>query len=133
MNPNYICANGHTFDEPLIGEKLDHSPFHRVLACPVCYTRDFKRYQFIPLDEPKDLEPKSKTRVTKPGRPIAGSTMIPFKCGVCSCEFESPVSECSLFIVEYVHATPAVIHKCPAPFCGAECEVILDNKNIFTE
>ena len=131
MKPEYVCVNGHSFDQPLTGLKNGLFNQEVVYACPSCYTRDLKKLPTF--QELKDLENTTKTRVTKPGRPIAGSTMIPFKCGVCSCEFESPVSECSLFIVEYVHATPAVIHKCPAPFCGAECEVILDNKNIFTE
>lgn len=130
MKPNYICVNGHTFDEPLTGERI---PWvlsgYPIYACPVCYTRDFKEYPS--LDELKNLEPKSKTRVTKPGRSIQGSTMVPFKCELCSCEFESPISECSMFIMEYIHSVPTARHKCPNEFCGVECENIIGGLNIF--
>lgn len=135
MKPNYICANGHTFDEPLIGEKLDHSHFHRIMACPVCHTRDFKEYPS--LDELRSLESKTKTRVTKPGWAIQGSTMVHFKCELCSCEFESPISECSmLFIMQYIHSVPihgvpTARHKCPNEFCGVECEEAIEDLNIF--
>ena len=130
MKPNYICVNGHTFDEPLIGERLDHSPFHRIMACPVCHTRDFKEYPS--LDEQKNLEPKSKTRVTKPGRAIQGSTMVHFKCELCACEFESPISECNLAIVFGNYDDFQVAHhKCPNGFCGVECEESIEGSNIF--
>jgi hypothetical protein len=129
MKPNYICTNGHTFDAPLVGENLGQPLGGPVYACPVCYTRDFKEYPS--LDELKNLEPKTKTRVTKPGRSIQGSTMVPFKCELCSCEFESPISECSLSIVDYIHIIPVAHHNCPNEFCGVECEETIGVLNIF--
>lgn len=129
MKPNYICVNGHKFNEPLFGESPGWPLRGPVHACPVCYTQDFRRYPS--LDELKKLEPKPKTRVTKPGRAIQGSTMVQFKCELCSCEFESPISECSLSIVDYIHIIPVANHKCPNKFCGVECEETIGVLNIF--
>ena len=129
MKPNYICTNGHTFDEPLVGENLGMPLGYPIYACPVCYTRDLKEYPS--LDELKSLESKSKTRVIKLGRAIQGSTMVHFKCELCSCEFESPISECSLSIVDYLHSIPVARHKCPNEFCGVECEKDTEDLNIF--
>ena len=130
MKPNYICVNGHTFDEPLVGENLAMPLGGPVYACPVCYTREFKEYPS--LDELKNLESKTKTRVTKPGRAIQGSTMVPFKCELCSCEFESPISECNLAIVYRNYYNFQVAHhKCPNEFCGVECEGDIEYLNIF--
>ena len=128
MKPNYICINGHTFDKPL-GNKLGVLYGGPAYACPVCYTSDFKQYQS--LDELKDLESKAKTVVTKPGRVIKGSTMVHFECDLCSCEFESPISECALAVVYYKHDIPVVRHKCPNKFCGVECQASIDNLCIF--
>ena len=129
MKPNYICTNGHTFDKPLVGESPGWPLRGPVHACPVCYTQDFRLYPS--LDELKELDSMPKTRVTKPGRAIQGSTMIQFKCELCSCEFESPISECALSIIEYIHSVPAARHNCPNEFCGVECENILEGFNIF--
>ena len=132
MKPNYICTNGHTFDEPLVGENLGMPLGGPVYACPVCYTRDFKKYPS--LDELKNLEPKTKTRVTKPGRVIQGSTMVHFKCELCSCEFESPISACNLAIVYRNYYNFQVAHhKCPNEFCGVECEESIEDLNIFCD
>ena len=129
MKPSHICINGHTFDEPLVGENIDGPLGDPVYACPMCYTRIFKEYS-LP-DELKDLESKDKTVVTKPGRVIKGSTMVHFKCGLCSCEFESPIFECSLSIVDYLYSIPVARHKCPNKFCGVECEASMDGLFIF--
>ena len=132
MKPNYICVNGHTFDEPVTGERiLGVLSGYPIYACPVCYTRNFKKYPS--LDELKDLASKTKTRVTKPGRAIQGSTMVHFKCELCSCEFESPISECDLSIIDYIHSVPAASHKCPNEFCGVECDKIMGNLIIFND
>ena len=129
MKPSYICINGHTFDEPLVGEKLGISYGYPTYACPMCYTMIFKQYS-LP-DELKDLKSKAKTVVTKPGRVIKGSTMVHFECDLCSCEFESPISECALAVVYYKHDIPVVRHKCPNKFCGVECQASIDNLCIF--
>ena len=135
MKPNYICTNGHTFDEPLVVENLNVFSPDLVRICPVCGTGGFKRYPS--LDELKDLASKPKTRVIKPGRVIQGSIMIHFKCELCFCEFESPISECSmLFIMQYIHSVPihsvpTARHKCPNEFCGVECEESIEDLNIF--
>lgn len=129
MKPNYICTNGHTFDEPLVGESPGWTIRHPVHACPVCYTQDFRRYPS--LDELKELDSMPKTRVTKPGLAIQGSTMVQFKCELCSCEFESPISECSLSIVDYLRSIPVALHNCPNKFCGVECEKLIKDLNIF--
>lgn len=131
MNPNYICTNGHTFDAPLVGENLGQPLGGPVYACPVCYTRDFKEYPS--LDELKNLESKTKTRVTKPGRSIQGSTMLHFKCELCACEFESPISECDLAVVYCDYNIQVARHKCPNEFCGVECEEAVEDLNIFCD
>ncbi len=129
MQPKYICVNGHTFDTPLVGENLNIFSPDILRACPVCGTGGFKRYPS--LDELKDLESKPKTRVIKPGRAIQGATIIQFKCELCSCEFESPISECSLSIINYLHSIPVAHHKCPNEFCAVECEASIDGSCIF--
>ena len=131
MKPNYICENGHTFDEPVAGERiLGFLSGYPIYACPVCYTRNFKQYPS--LDELKNLDTKTKTRVTKPGRAIQGSTMVQFKCELCSCEFESPISECNLAIVFGNYDDFQVArHKCPC--CGVECEEAIGDLNIFCD
>lgn len=137
MKPNYICANGHTFNEPLFGENPGWPLFDKPLggplhACPVCYTQDCRRYPS--LDELKELDSMPKTRVTKPGRAIQGSTMVQFKCELCSCEFESPISECNLAIVFGNYDDFQVAHhNCPNEFCGVECEKSIEDLNIFSD
>ena len=130
MKPKYICTNGHTFDEPLFGESPGWPLRGPVDACPVCNTQDFRRCPS--LDELKKLKPKPKTRVIKPGRAIQGSTMVQFKCELCSCEFESPISECNLAIVFGNYDDFQVAHhNCPNEFCGVECEKSIEDLNIF--
>ena len=130
MKPNYICVNGYTFDAPLVVENLNVFSHDLVRICPVCGTGGFKRYPS--LDELKDLASKTKTRVTKPGRAIQGSTMVHFKCELCDCEFESPISECNLAIVFGNYDDFQVAHhKCPNEFCGVECEESIEDLGIF--
>lgn len=132
MKLNYICTNGHAFDKPLFGESPGWPLRGPVHSCPVCNTQDFRRYQS--LDELKKLKPKPKTLVTKPGRAIQGSTMVQFKCGLCSCEFESPISECNLAIVFGNYDDFQVAHhNCPNEFCGVECEKSIEDLNIFCD
>lgn len=142
MKPTYICVNGHTFDQPITGNIMGVYGGPAVFGCPVCHTEDFEK---IPaLEELEKKEPATKTCVTHLGKSIRGGMMISFKCRLCSCEFESPISECSLSIKDHAIMTytvtgvdiigaPAARHKCPAPYCGVECEVILDKEEIFEE
>ena len=142
MKPIYICVNGHTFNQPLTGNKGGPLDRDIVYGCPTCYTEDFEKIPAI--QELKNREPNTKTLVTHLGKSIRGGMMISFKCRLCSCEFESPISECSLSIrdnavlnytitgVDFL-SSPAAHHKCPSPYCGVECEVILNKQDIFEE
>lgn len=142
ITPTYMCVNGHTFNQPLTGSKGGPLDPTIVYGCPTCYTEDFEKIPAI--QELKNREPNTKTCVTHLGKGIRGDMMISFKCRLCSCEFESPISECSLSVrdsaianytltgVDLISA-PVANHKCPAPYCGVECEVILDKEEIFEE
>lgn len=143
IEPTYVCINGHTFARPLVSDKMGvlDSP-SIVYGCPECYTANFEK---IPtLEELEEKEPTAKTYVTRLGKSIRGGMMISFKCHLCACEFESPISECSLSIngAAIMHYTvtgvkftssPVANHKCPAPYCGVECEVVLNEEDIFEE
>lgn len=142
MKPIYICVNGHTFDQPMAGNimvYMEGGP--AVFGCPVCHTEDFEK---IPtLEELEKKEPATKTCVTHLGKSIRGDMMISFKCRLCACEFESPISECSLSMTDNavlhtvtgvnILSTLAAHHKCPSPYCGVECEVTLNKEEIFEE
>lgn len=131
MDIRYMCVNGHTFDRPIVGDRLGLSYGIPVYACPTCYTQDFEMVRMSQgLD---DEECETKTRVTNVGKKIRGFMMIPFKCPLCCCEFESPISECSMFIVTCIDDVLAVRHKCPNESCGVECEIILDKDLMFVE
>lgn len=141
MNPTYICVNGHTFDQPVVGDKMGVFDSPAVYGCPTCYTEDFEKIPAI--QELKNREPNTKTCVTRLGNSIRGDMMVSFKCRLCSCEFESPISECSLSMTDNailhtvtgvnIFSTLAAHHKCPSPYCGMECEVTLNKEEIFEE